>query len=163
MNQFSRNSDEQLLDVLLNGDDGRFELRLLVDSDGAGDHRARHAARATQRRFGSDEDVRDVLVLAKQREMQDDLQRLRVRRHHDKLGDAPIQRLRRLVGALFQLLVITSLLNQLEDVLGQLRIRQRIGFWVNFFGHFLFYFINTCGKAFCLVKVDEKENEHLSA
>ena len=50
-------------------------------------------------RFRSDEHVRDVFVLAEQREMQDDLQRLRVRRHHDEFGDASIQRLRRLVGA----------------------------------------------------------------
>jgi len=130
------NSNQKLLDVLLNGDDGRLELRLLIDRHGTGDHRARHATRSTQRRFRSDKDVRDVLVLAEQREMQDDLERFCIRRHHDELGDASIQRLRRLVGTFLQLLVIAALLDQLKDVLGELRVGQRISLRVDFFRHF---------------------------
>ena len=101
--------------------------------------------------------------------MEDDLQRLRVRRHDDELGDATIQRLRRLVGtydrdeergweimirhaylysqllgtnesrcstlAFLELLVIAGLLDQLENILGQLGVSQRISLGIHFFRH----------------------------
>ena len=119
------------------------------------------------------------LVLAQQRQVQEDLEGLRVRSHDDELGDATIQRLgccrwqrgddvrndlaprrdrpagaacgevtvwctafaqggrvvlclqsegcRTLVGALLQLLVVGSLLGDVKDGDGELRIRQREG------------------------------------
>lgn len=118
------------------------------------------------------------LVLAQQRQVQEDLEGLRVRSHDDELGDATVQRFggcrwhrgdhvrnmhaprrdrpgsglrgevmvwrtalhrvgvvlclqsegcRTLVGALLQLLVVGSLLGDVKDGDGELRIRQREG------------------------------------
>ena len=50
-------------------------------------------------RLGPDKDVWNVFVLAEQRQMQDDLQWLRIGSHDDEFGDAAVQRLRRLIGA----------------------------------------------------------------
>lgn len=84
-------SDEEPLDGRLQGLDLRPELRALFNGDGGGDDGPGHATRATQGLLGAHEDVRDVLVLAQQRQVEDDLQRLCVRRHHDELRDPTVQ------------------------------------------------------------------------
>lgn len=75
--------------------DLRLELGALLYGDGGGDDGPRHATGAAQRLLGAHEHVRHVLVLAEERQVEDDLQRLRVRRHHDELGDASVQGLSR--------------------------------------------------------------------
>ena len=52
---------------------------------------------------------RDVLVLAKQRQMEQNLQRLSVRCHDDELTDTAIQSFCCLVRAFLKLLVVASL------------------------------------------------------
>lgn len=47
----------------------------------------------SQMHLGWYENVRHVLVLAEQRKVQEDLQRLSVGSHNDELGDAAVQRL----------------------------------------------------------------------
>ena len=47
--------------------------------------------RKKKKYLGGHEHVRHVLVLAQQREVQEDLQRFRVGRHDDELGDAAVQ------------------------------------------------------------------------
>ena len=61
--------------------------------------------------MGSNEyyNSRDVLVLAKQRQMEQNLQRLSVRCHDDELTNTAIQSLGRLVCALLELLVVAGL------------------------------------------------------
>lgn len=89
------------------------------------------------------EDVGHVLVLAQQRQMQQDLDRLRVGRQDDELGDAAVERLQTthqhacesagvrktdlgdLVGALLELLVVRRLLDDLEDLVRELQGRQQ--------------------------------------
>ena len=53
--------------------------------------------------------LRNVLVLAQQGQMQQNLQRLGVSSHHDELADAAVQGLSGLVCALLELLVVASL------------------------------------------------------
>ena len=78
-----------------------------------------------------DKDVGNVLVLAQQGDVQEDLQRLSVGCHHHKLSLASVERLGGLVGALAQLLVVDGLLHQLEDGGGQPLVGQRVGLAVN--------------------------------
>jgi hypothetical protein len=90
-----RDLDKELLDGDLEGLDLRLELRALVDEDRRGDDRARDARRAAERLLGAHKHVRHVLVLAQQRQVQQDLKRLRVGREHQKLALATVQRLGR--------------------------------------------------------------------
>ena len=55
---------------------------------------------------------RDVLVLAKQRQVEQNLQRLSVRCHDDELTNPAIQSFGRLVRALLELLVVAGLPNK---------------------------------------------------
>lgn len=57
--------------------------------------------------------------------MEENLERLGVRREDDKLGDAAVEGLGGLVRALLQLLVVGSLLGDVKDGDGELCIRQR--------------------------------------
>lgn len=57
------------------------------------------------------EHIRHILVLTKQGQVQQNLNRFRIRTHDDHFGDAPIQRLGRFVRALLRLLVISRLLD----------------------------------------------------
>ena len=76
--------------------------------------------------FRADEDVGHVLVLAEQRDVEQDLQRLRVGGEHDELGLAAVEGLGGLVGALAQLLVVDGLLHQVQDLGGERLVRQRV-------------------------------------
>ena len=77
------------------------------------------------------EDVRDVLVLAQERQVKENLDRLGVGRHDDEFRNAPVQGLGGLVGTLLRLLVIRRLLDEVQEGDGQVRVREREGF----FGH----------------------------
>jgi hypothetical protein len=57
------------------------------------------------------EHIWNILVLAKQRQVQQNLDRFRIRAHDDHFGDTPIQRLGRFVRALLRLLIISRLLD----------------------------------------------------
>lgn len=124
--------DEEALDLLLDAGDLGLELGALVDGDGAGHDGTGHAACTTQCLLGSDEHVRHVLVLAQQRQMEQDLQGLSVGGHHDELGQAAVQRLGGLVGSLAQLLVVHRLLDQVHDLRGERGVGQRECLRVNF-------------------------------
>ena len=50
--------------------------------------------------LGADKDIGDVLVLAEQRDVEENLERLAVGRQHNKLRLATVQGLGRLVGTL---------------------------------------------------------------
>lgn len=128
------NLNQQTLNLLLNRHDLRLELGALVDGDGAGDDRTRHAARTAQGLLGAHEHVRHVLVLAQQRQMEDDLERFGVRGHHDKLREATVQRLGGLVGAATQLLVVDRLLDQRHNLGREGLVRQRVGLRVHLLG-----------------------------
>lgn len=86
-----RKSHEQSLNGHLNRLNLRFELRPLLYGDWGSDDRARHPAGPAQGLLGPDKHVRDVLVLAEQRQVEDDLQWFSISGHHNKLSDASVQ------------------------------------------------------------------------
>ena len=98
--------DQQSLDLILDSPDLALQFGGLVRSDRGGDDGAAGAASTAKRNLGGHKHVRHVLVLAEQRQMQQDLERLRVGGEHDELTDAAVQRLGRLVGPLLQLAVV---------------------------------------------------------
>ena len=75
-----------------------------------------HSACASESLLGRHEHIWHVLVLAKQREMQQNLKGLGVRGHDDELGDAAVEGLGRLVGTLLQLLVIACLQSNFQSM-----------------------------------------------
>lgn len=86
-----KKSHKQSLNGHLNRLDLWLELRPLFYSDWGSDNGARHPTGPAQGLLGADEHVGDVLVLAEQRQVEDDLQWFRISSHHDKLSDASVQ------------------------------------------------------------------------
>lgn len=68
------------------------------------------------RSLGRDKAVGDVLVLAQEGEVEDNLDGLDVGGHDDELGDTTVERLGGLVGTLLELLVVRGLLDDVEDL-----------------------------------------------
>jgi len=99
-------------------------------NDGAGD-----TASTAECSFGWNEDIWDILVLAQQRQVQQNLQRFRVCREDDELRNAAIQRLRGLIRTLFELFVVRSLLDEVKDLVGEPRVCEWPCLSVLFFGH----------------------------
>ena len=99
------------------------------------DDRSAHTTSSTQRLLGPDEHVGDVLVLTEERDVEQDLQRLRVSRHHHKLRLSSVQSLGGLIGSLPQLLVVGSLLDKIQYLGGQRLVGKRVGLGVDFFRH----------------------------
>lgn len=66
-----------------------------------------------------DINVRDVLVLAQKRQMEQDRERRGIRGQDDQLRGTTIQGLGGLVRTLLQLAVMGRLLDQIQDVLSQ--------------------------------------------
>ena len=71
---------------MLNSVDLRFDLRSFVLRHTGGDDGSGDAASSAQGLLGPDEHVGHVLVLAEQRDVEQDLQRLGVRGQDDELG-----------------------------------------------------------------------------
>lgn len=70
--------DQELLDLGLDGDDLSRKLPSLVGRDGRGDDGSGDTASSAESGLGGKEDVRNVLVLAEEREMEEDLNGLGV-------------------------------------------------------------------------------------
>lgn len=100
------NLHEELLDALLYGLDDTPQFAAFVGGHAGSHHGATDAARPSQRDLAGDEDVGDVLVFAQQRQVQDNLNGLRIRRHDDELRDSSVERLCSFVCALLQLAVM---------------------------------------------------------
>ena len=124
-------SNQQSLDLVLQGLDLRRDGgRVGVRGDGHRHDGSRDAARASQRVLALDKHVGNIFVLAQQRQMEQDLERLGVGRHDDELRGAAVERLGGLVGAALELLEIVGLLHQVQNGDGQLGICQGKGFGV---------------------------------
>jgi hypothetical protein len=72
--------------------------------------------------------VRNVLIFAQQRQMEENLDRLGVGGQDNQFRDTTIEGLGGLVGSLFGLLVVGSLLDQIQDGHGQIGISEGEGF-----------------------------------
>ena len=125
-------SDKELLNLLLDGGDLGLDLRSFVLGDGRGDDGAGDTAGAAEGLLRPAEDVGHVLVLAEQRDVEEDLQRLGVGGEHDELGLAAVEGLGGLVGTLAELLVVDGLLHQVQDLGGELLLGQGVGLGVHF-------------------------------
>jgi hypothetical protein len=75
-----------------------------------------------------DEHVRNILILAKKRQVKKDLNRLGVRRQDDQLTDSAVQSLGGLIGSLFDLLVVGCLLDEIQQGDREIGISEREGF-----------------------------------
>ena len=123
----------------LDGLDLTIELSSLICRHASGNDGSRDSTSPTKGSLGGDKDVWDVLVFAEKWEMEDDLDRLDVGCHDDKLADPSIEGLCSLVGPVgmstsllildmdessvhsyrspfLELLVVRSLLDQVEDL-----------------------------------------------
>lgn len=126
--------DEQLFDFLLNRGDLGLQLRPFVGSHTASDDRSWDSAGSAESLLGANEDVRNVLVFAQQRQMHQNFQWLSVGCQNDKFRQAAIQSFGRLVSSASQLLVVHSLLNERHNLGGEICIREWISFRINFIG-----------------------------
>lgn len=68
-----------------------FQLRPLLYGDRGSNDGAGHPAGPAQSLLGADKHIRDVLVLAEQRQVKDDLQWFSISGHHNKLSDASVE------------------------------------------------------------------------
>ena len=146
--------EQQLLNLLLDGLNLRLDLGTFIlghaemgglnifhsstdifRSIPGGDDRSADPAGPPQRLLGPDEHVGDVLVLTEEGDVEQDLQRLRVSRHHHKLRLSSVQSLGGLIGSLPQLLVVGSLLDKIQYLGGQSLVGKRVGLGVDFFRH----------------------------
>ena len=109
----------------LDGLDLALELAGLVGGDRARDDGAADTTGATEGGLAGHEDVGHVLVLAQQGKVEHNLDGLDVGSHDDELADTTVERLGGLVGTLLELLVVRSLLDQVEDLVGERGISQR--------------------------------------
>lgn len=119
--------DGKTLDLVAEGLDLARELAGLVGVDGRGNDGAADAAGAAEQRLAGDVDVGRALVLAQQRDVQQDRERLRVGGQDGNLAGAAVQRLGHLVGALFGLANVRRRLQEVENLLGQGGVGQRPG------------------------------------
>lgn len=95
--------DLETLDLVLEGPDLLHEVGGLVGGDRASNDGARDTAGTAERHLARDVDVGDVLVLAKEGQVQQDGERARVRSEDDQLGDTAVEGLGGLVGTLLDL------------------------------------------------------------
>ena len=127
--------DEEVLNLNLELVNVVLELTALVGGNRARDDGPGDAACASERNLGRDEDVRDVLVLAEEGEVEEDLEGLGVSGHDDHLGDAAVEGLGGLVSALLELLVGGGRLNKVEEGDSELGIREGVGLGVSSVRH----------------------------
>ena len=113
------NLDHEPLDLVLQAPDLVHQVAGLVGGDAGSDDGSADAAGSAQGGLGGDVDVGDVLVLAEQRQVQEDGEGRGVGGEDDDLGDAAVERLGGLVGTLLQLLVVRCLLDDVEDLLAE--------------------------------------------
>ena len=109
----------------LDGLDLALKLPSLVGCDRARDDRARNTTGPTKSSLAGNKDIRNVLVLAEQGKVEDNLDGLDVGSHDNELADTTVESLGSLVGTLFELLVVGSLLDEIEDLVGEGGISQR--------------------------------------
>lgn len=123
----STHLDCQTLDLVLESLDRARQVAGLVGADASGNHGAADTAGAAESNLARHEHVRRVLVLAQQRDVQQNGKRVGVRSENGNLACVPVERLGDLVGALLRLAVVRGRLEEVEDLLREGRIGQRPG------------------------------------
>lgn len=122
--------NQQGLDLVLDGVNLVLDGRSIVGGDGGCDDRSGDTAGSAKRSLGWNKDVRNVFILAQERQVEQDLDWLGVCSHDDELRDTSVQRLGGLVGTLLELSQVLCLLDQVENLLAQARVCERESLWV---------------------------------
>ena len=110
-------SEQELLDLVLHLVDLSLELRLVVVEDDCSHDVSADSAGSSEVGLLSNVHVGDVLVLAQEWQVEDDLEGLGVGGKHDQVCESSVQALSGLVGALLELLVKHGLVAEIEDLL----------------------------------------------
>lgn len=129
--------DQQGLDLVLDGVDLVLDGRTVVGGDRGSNNGSRDTTGSTKGSLGGHKHVGDVLVLAQQRKVQENLDGLGVGSHDDELGDTSVKSLGGLVGTLLQLLDTLGLLHKVKNLLGGVGVSQRKSLGVGS-GHYWF-------------------------
>eukprot|EP00732_Lithocolla_globosa_P005474 Lithocolla_globosa_v1_NODE_5683_length_1201_cov_757.212914.p1 type:complete len:154 gc:universal NODE_5683_length_1201_cov_757.212914:1077-616(-) len=124
--------DKQSFDGIADCLDLGLQLRTVIGGDGAGNDRPGDTAGATKGLLGRHKHVRNVLILAQQRQVEKDLQWFCISSHHNKLTNSSVQGFGSFICSLLQLFVVRSLLNDVDDLLSKFSICERKGFGVQF-------------------------------
>jgi hypothetical protein len=111
--------DLETLDLVLEGADLAHQVGGFVGGNRRRDDRTSNSTGAAKCHLGRHINVRDVLVLAKQRQVEEDGERRGVRSEDDQLADSAVQGLGGLVGALLELAVVGGLLDEIKNLLGE--------------------------------------------
>lgn len=154
------NLDEELLDLGLDVQDLRLQIRGFVGGDGSRDDGARDTTGTTQGSLGGNKDVGDVLIFTQKRKMEENFQRLGIgyqkdthvslhihnsshlslsstvchsllTSHDNEFRDTSVKSLGSFVSTLLELLVVRCLLNQIEDGASQSGISEGESLGVN--------------------------------
>jgi len=112
--------DHDLVDGPLDRLKLTLELTVLGGGDARGNDGSRDVASTSQGCLGFNKDIRNVLLFAKQGKMQEDFKRLCVSGEDDKFCDTAVQGFRSLVSTLFELLVLSGLIDELQNLVVQL-------------------------------------------
>lgn len=113
---YVQNLDEELLNLVLDSLDLGVQLPSLIGGNTGGDNRPRNTASPTESSLGRQKDIGDVLVLTEEGKVEDDLNRLDIGGHDNEFADTSVKGLGGFVGTLLELLVMLSLLDQVENL-----------------------------------------------
>jgi hypothetical protein len=111
--------DLETLNLVLEGADLAHQVGGFVGGDRRRDDRTSNTTGAAKCHLAGHVNVRNVLVLAKQRQVEEDGERGGVGSENDQLADSAIQGLGCLVGTLLELAVVGGLLDEVKDLLGE--------------------------------------------
>jgi hypothetical protein len=111
--------DHETLDLELDSADLSSEITSVVGGDRASNDRARNTGSTAESHLAGDVDVGNVLVLTQQGQVQNDREGGGVGGENDELGGTTVKGLGGLVGALLDLAVVSGLLHEVEEALGE--------------------------------------------
>lgn len=111
-----------MFDLVLHLVDLSLQLRIRVVKDNCGNDVSRDTTGATEVGLLGYVNVGDVLILAQKREVEDDFKRFGISSKDNKVSNTSVQTFCGLVGSLFCLFIESSLVAQVNDLLGQLVI-----------------------------------------
>merc|ERR1711915_988593 len=125
-------SKKQLLNLLLNCCNLRFYLGSLVLSNTGCYDRPAYTTGSSEGLFGSNKNEGHILILAQQWDMKKNLQWFTVSCKDNKFSLTPIQSFRSFISSLSQLLIVRSLLNEIQYFGSESLLCKRISFGVDF-------------------------------
>ena len=103
--------DQKFFNLSPQGADLVSQVTAFVGDDRAGDDGTTDSASSSQGNLAGNKDIRHVLVLAEQGQVQQNFKWFGIRGHDDEFADASVERLCGLVGTLSELLVVGGLLD----------------------------------------------------